>query len=476
MQPDITFPMTFCREELDQIRKAMFRILEEVGIAVLNDNLREKLKLLHFKVNEKRVCIGQKSVEDFLEREQMGNGQPSEQEPGSMARKDKPLTLRVNDYIQNIHDLKTDKIVPFATESLIEMVMLLDVLYERGIVTSSPGLPLDVSAPLQPIFQYWIAASYSRQGRQPVDPKTFKSFPYIREMSEVLGYPLKKLDVWVISPLTLGGESLEAVLYYADQLEVVKVANMGSIGSTLPIKIGDAFAVSLAEVIGSSILLREVLDIPLIWESFICPTDFRSAAIVIGSPESMLLDFLSTQVNSFMHGKMGYRSLSHSMMTMAKLPGAQSCAEKASAITAGVLYGKREFKYGGSLALDEAFSAEQLLYDLEIKDHAERIVRGMKSDCDPGRCITDVKEGLQQGTFLGLDSTLGSFREVFWDPILFERNSLSSWKTQGERGIRDRSREMVDQLVHQHEYRLNRDMQREIDKILDRARNEFLAY
>jgi trimethylamine:corrinoid methyltransferase-like protein len=461
MQPEETIPIALPREELDQIRETMFRILEEIGITVLNDNLREKLNHLHFRVNDKSVYIEQGMVRDFLELERSCNSQLYRQRPWSVAAEDKPFTLRVNDYIQNIHDLKTDQIVPFTTESLIEMAMLLDVLHDRGVVTSPPGLPSDVSAPFGPVLQYWVAASYSRQGRRPVDPKTLKSFPYIREMSEVLGYPLKKLDVWVISPLTLGGESLEAVLYYADQLEFVKVANMGSIGSTLPIKIGDAFAVSLAEVIGSTILLREVLDIPFTWDTYICPTDFRSAAMVIGSPESMLLDLLTAQVNGFMHGQMGHPSPCHSMMTMAKLPGAQSCAEKASAMTAGVIYGQREFKYGGSLALDEVFSAEQLLYDLEIKDHAQRLARGMKGDCDPGRCLSDIKEALYQGTFLGLDSTLDSFRKYFWDPRLFERNSLSSWKTQGRRGIRDRSREMV-----------RADMQRQVDKILDRAKNE----
>jgi trimethylamine:corrinoid methyltransferase-like protein len=472
MQGEETFPIALPREELDQIRESMFRILEEVGITVLNDKLREKLKNLNFSVNDKRVCIEQRTVRDFLELESSYNGQLYRKRSWSVAAEEGPFTLRVNDYIQNIHDLKTNQIVPFTTDSLIQMTMLLDVLHDRGVVTSPPGLPPDVSAPLGPVLQYWVAASYSRQGRWPVDPKTMKSFPYIREMSEVLGCPLKDLDVWVISPLTLGGESLEAVLYYADQLEFVRVANMGSIGSTLPIKIGDAFAVSLAEVIGSTILLREVLDIPLIWDTYVCPTDFRSAAMVIGSPESMLLELLTAQVNSFMHGQMGNPSPCLSIMTMAKLPGAQSCAEKASAMTAGVLYGQREFKYGGSLALDEVFSAEQLLYDLEIKDHAQRIAGGMKGDCDPGRCLTDVKEAIYQGTFLGLDSTLDSFRKYFWDPKLFERNSLSSWKTQGGRGIRDRSREMVRKLIRQHEFGLDRDVQRQVDKVLDRAKNE----
>ncbi len=38
-----------------------------------------------------------------------------------------------------------------------------------------------------------------------------------------------------------------------------------SLGSTLPMNVGDAFAVSLAEVVGSAILLTEVVSVPLHW-------------------------------------------------------------------------------------------------------------------------------------------------------------------------------------------------------------------
>jgi len=54
----------------------------------------------------------------------------------------------------------------------------------------------------------------------------------ILEMSEALGYPLRTLDVWVVSPLTLGGESLDAVLLYGKELDdstvmVLKFLNNG---------------------------------------------------------------------------------------------------------------------------------------------------------------------------------------------------------------------------------------------------------
>ena len=345
-------PQAFSRDELCRIEEAVSQILKNIGIHVMVDSLLDKLEKMGFGLRGSRVCVEPKIVKEFLYEERERNGKQYGLEP--TISRNKPLTVGINDYIQNIHNIETDSVAPFTTESLIKATKLLDVLHDRGVISGSPGLPGDVPGPLQPVLQYWIAATYGRQGKYPMDPKYVKSFPFIREMSEVLGHPLKTPDIWVISPL--------------------------------PVNIGDAFAVSMAEVIGSTILFREVLNVSLSWKSFFSPTDFRSAAMVIGSPESILLGILSGQVNAFMHGRRWHPEMAHCMMTMAKLPGTQSCAEKVSGLTAGAIFGQREFKYGGSLSLDEVFSAEQLLYDLEIKDHVQKIVEFNAGGCNPDRC------------------------------------------------------------------------------------------
>jgi trimethylamine:corrinoid methyltransferase-like protein len=463
----------FSRDDLCRVEEAVCQILNKIGIHVMDDILRDKLEKIGYRSKGKRICVDPKSVQEFLEEERERNGRQYGLEP--KISRNKPLTVGINDYIQNIHNCETDSIEPFTTQSLIKATKFLDVLYDRGVISGSPGLPSDVPAPLQPVLQYWIAATYARHGKHPMDPKYVKSFPFMREMSEVLGYPLKTLDVWVISPLTLGGNSLESVLCHADKLETVRVSNMGSIGSTLPVNLGDAFAVSVAEVIGSTILLREVLNVSLSWRSFFLPTDFRSAAMVIGSPESILLGILSGQVNAFMQGRRWYPEMAHCMMTMAKLPCAQSCAEKASGMTAGAILGQSEFVYGGSLSLDEVFSAEQLIYDLEIRDHVQRIIDFNAEACNTERCIEDVRGAIEQGSFLGLESTLNSFRNYFWDPLLFERSALNTWKLQGEPKMRKKTRNMIEELSLQHEYELEPDLQKAIDRIFNRAKTEFVS-
>ena len=155
------------------------------------------------------------------------------------------------------------------TEKLIEATKLLDVLSLSG----PPGCPTDVPPPLQPIVQYWVAVNYSRHGRGSVDPKSLETLPYIMEMAEVLGNPLRSLPVYVFTPLTLCSESLKCVLKFKDKLSSVGVSDMSSLGCTTPINIGDAFALCIAEVVGAAILLREIIDLPIHWSVRLCPID-----------------------------------------------------------------------------------------------------------------------------------------------------------------------------------------------------------
>ncbi len=467
------FPLkVFSRNQLEKIEKAMLRILGEVGIAVKNEELLHVLRKKGFKVNGERVFVERGPVMSFLEDERKRSRSELQKNRDDPSGDEAPFQLYTNDYVQNVHDPATDSIVAFSMESLIEATKLLDVLQDRGIASSPPGLPGEISPSIQPVYQYWVAATYSRQGRRPMDPKTLKSIPYVREMSEVLGHPLRTLDVWVVSPLVLGGESLDAVLQYGDQLDSIGVGNMAGIGSTLPIHVGDAFAVSLAEVIGSTVLLREILTTDLHWHTGFHPTDFQSGAMVIGSPESTLFRLLHDQVDAYFRGLEWNPKMWGSIMSMAKLPGAQACCEKTSMMTLSALFGQRDLYYAGSLALDEVYSNEQLLYDIEIKDHVSRLVQGMEDDCDPARCLSDVQEGIREGSFFGLDTTVETFRETYWDPVLFERNTLGVWKAQGSKSIRERTQKMIRELLMKHEYQLEADLQREIDIIRDRARDE----
>ena len=89
--------------------------------------------------------------------------------------------------------------------------------------------------------------------------------------------------------------------------------------------------------------------------------------------------------------------------------------------------------------------------------------------------LDDIRGALEEGSFLGLESTLNSFKEYFWDPLLFERSALSTWISQGELKMRKKACDMIQDLYRHHEYELEEDLHTAIDRILDKAKIEFAS-
>ena len=343
-QPFIVQRSPFFRKvQLEHIEEAVFCILERVGIAILGEEMLEQFRSLGFKSRDNRIFIGRRRVSEFLDAERKKNGNKFSENPLSVDPSSHKISVYMIEYAQWIHDLDTDKIVPLDTERLIEATKLLDVLSISG----HAGYPTDVPPPLQPAMQYWVSAVYSRHGRGRVDAKSHEALPYIMEMGEVLGNPLQSLPIYVFSPLTLGSESMRCVLEIKDRISRVHIGNMPSLGCTAPINVGDAFALSVAEVVGAAILLEEIIDLDVSWEIELLPIDLRTLAMVFGSPENFLLQLATSEVNAYFHGTEWYPAAGN-IHTNAKIPGAQSCAEKMSLMTAGALLGARNF---GSVGL-----------------------------------------------------------------------------------------------------------------------------
>ncbi len=458
-------------DQLQRIEEAMLRILGEVGIAVRDDDLLAQLASRGFTTRDSRAFIESGQVREFLEDERTGNGNRFSTGPELPGPLDSQITLSVLAYAQNVHDIDTDRIVPWTTDRLIELTKLMHVLAGKGVAPTVPGYPLDVPTPLQHLVQYWIAANYCENAVRPAYVKSHRSLPYFMDMADVMGDPVRYVSIYVATPLTLGSEGLRSALECQDRLEFVTVGNMASLGCTTPINAGDACALLAAEVIGSAMLLGEVLSIPVRWNMRLCPADLRTMAMVLGSPEDLLLQFLNAEVNAFFHGTR-WSPAAGGIHTSAKLPGPQSCAEKAGMMTAGALLGQRSFGIAGSLSLDEIFSPEELLYDIEIRNHVQRLVAGMDASCDVDRCLADVKEGVAQRSFAGLDSTLHAYREQYWHPSLYERDFLQQWEKQGAVTIRCRAHATIRELISRHDYELAPRLRAELDAILTRARHD----
>jgi trimethylamine:corrinoid methyltransferase-like protein len=432
---------------------------------------RDRLQAAGLGVHGERVCFEPRVVDEYVAEVQRQNAGPAGGDPAT----DRGcLTLSASSYSLFVHDLRTDRVEPYTTDSLVEMTRLIDNLAGDGVYGAPPGIPTDVHPDLQPVAQYRIAALNARQGATPVDPTSARTVRYLFEMADVMGSPMTGLPVYIPTPLRLGGESLEVVMACLDRLEHISVGSMPSTGTSAPVHPFGALALATAEVIGGAIAVRILTGKPVSFWVNIFPTNLREGAMVFGSPENMLFQMLAADY-SRIYGRRGNGGSEKpggpdNIHVMAKLPDGQSASEKAAIMMLGASLGARHFSCAGTLSLDEIFSPVQLLLDCEIRDWVQRAVRGLWLGEEAVEdWLDEIRAGIERG-FIGLDSTLDHYKQHTWYPKRFLRGAIGPWLEAGQPHLATRLKQEAQRRIAAHDFELDAARRREIERIYAAAR------
>jgi trimethylamine--corrinoid protein Co-methyltransferase len=277
------------------------------------------------------------------------------------------------------------------------------------------------------------------------------------------------LGLWIVSPFTATTEELEIIEAFQGRGLPLWVATMPVAGTTAPIFMPGAYVQSVAELLAGLALIYLLADGAPVYCSIIdsiraYPFDMRYATFVYGSPEDLLATLIQIQLNAFY----GIPVVAKSLLTTSKLPDAQAGAEKAAHTLAAALAGARMFTCAGLLAVDEIFSAEQLVIDNEIVQYARRVCEGYELS-DRTLAVDAIEEVGPGGHFLEHETTLSHYREATWEPGLFIHTSLRQWEERGCQILADRARAIARQRIADHGYELDPEVQRDLEAIYRRA-------
>lgn len=427
------------QEELQAIHLAALQVLEEVGIAARHPGLRGLLagrQGLSFR--EGRLHLAPSLVQshvDAYRAERLAQPAPP---PGDA------ITLGTSCCAHYVVDLETDAVRPAVWQDAVQAIQLAEAMHDEGVTSSVPVVPQDVPPQMQALAEFLLSARYCRGGGQFVAPCSLEGLEYIYRMHQALGQPFD-LPLFIVSPLQIDGDSLEAVLHFLGRAQSLSASSMPIRGVSAPIHLVGGFVQSLAESLAGLVILKEIAPgAPVSFGLDSFAFDMRETSISYGSPEMNLADMLKREIAAY-YG-MGHAS-TRSIRSMAKRPGVQAVAEKAASAMAGALAGSRHFFGGGQLAVDEVFSLEQLAIDREITDYAQHLVQG----CDVGPdelSIEIIRQAVAAGgDFLGHPSTAASHRRAFWSPRLFEHSMVKAWQERGEPEARAAARARVRQRL-----------------------------
>jgi trimethylamine--corrinoid protein Co-methyltransferase len=459
-------PIRFRREPLispdesARIHQLALSILSDIGMQIHHDAARACLEKAGFRCDGERVFFDPPVVETYVDEMRHAiTGRPTEPEPPDDGR----LSLSVSSYSLWVQDLDSGEIVPYTTGRLVEMTRLIDSLTDDRVYGVPPGIPLDVHPHLHAIAQYRIAALNSRQGVSPCDPTSAATVNYLFDMAEVMGHPIRGLPVYLPSPLRLGGESLDVVLACLNRLDHISVSSMPSTGANAPLHPFGALALAAAELMGGMVALRLLTGKPVTFHVGIFPFDLRQGAQVFGSPENLRYQMLCADFNRF-YGWPPSRGPGNTHV-MSKLPDSQAAADKAAIMAWGAALGQRHFGAAGTLSLDDIFSAEQLLVDVEIRDWVQAAITGPWLGEDAvNDWLAEIEAGVNR-SFVGLDSTLDYYKAQTWYPRRFERGAVGGWIARGRPLLSERLLEEARRRIAAHEFELDADRRREVERI-----------
>jgi len=278
------------------------------------------------------------------------------------------------------------------------------------------------------------------------------------------------------SPLKIDTRScdvLEEALSYGFP---VNFAPMPILGATAPMTPAGAAIVAAAEILGGMTATSLVNpDVYYFSTSITGEMDMKTTQVCYGTPAAILTDAALHQLFRRRYG------LVHNVepgYVEARVPGLQ----------AAFLKTYRQMAFGSTVslplsigALDNgaAFSPTQDMLDLEMNEAIYRFARGLEVNDDT--CAVDLINDLlfcEHGTYLESEHTLSHFRQVGWNPRLFDRSYFDHTQPApcGDERILQQAEQAWRQFVaNQPAPALDPAFRRELDRIVTAAKKELLV-
>ena len=234
-----------------------------------------------------------------------------------------------------------------------------------------------------------------------------------------------------ISPLMLDRDAAEVLVALAQRRLPCTIIPMPLSGVSAPVSAVGNVIVANAEIIGVMVGVRAVVPEAVVGGGVISGImDMRTGGASFSAPEAIRQDLMLAQLHRERYGfdlgiGTGY--------TDAVVPGVQASAEKAAKFAAAASFGCHNYPVG-LLDGGRTFCPEEALIDLEIAEIVDRQF-SCDGEVDAGQMAAVIREAGIGGSYLGLDHTLEHFREAFWQPAVFSRDSSAQVETDTSRTL-----------------------------------------
>jgi len=442
------------QDQKEEIHRSSLRILERSGVVVHEEQALRLLKEAGCSVDpDHRVLMPERVVSQALrtvpEKIEIYDrtGAPA------MSLEERKAHFGTGSDTPNVIDFETGNRRPAVLSDVKRAARLADALDNVDFIMS---LGLAGDCPVDRTDRYHFAAMMENSSK----PIMFTAWSLqglqdIFEMAAVVAGGVEQVCrrpflihyAMAIAPFVHPKESIEKVLFCAENQIPVEYHSVDIGGSTAPATLAGSFVQGNARML-SGLVIHQLKSpgAPLIVDTSVVFLDMQTMASPYMSPEILLASIMNKEMALY------YRipTFAKAGAGDAKILDQQAGVEIGMTILNEYLIGNNLIHDMGYLEMGMTGSLESLVICDEVVSFAKRFGRGI--DLSPEHLALDVIEEVgPTGNYLTHDHTLKHFREEFWFPKLMDHNNHDAWVKQGSRSLFDRAHEKVEQLLARHE-------------------------
>ena len=252
----------------------------------------------------------------------------------------------------------------------------------------------------------------------------------------------------VISPMRYGEDAVDvtyACLAHNIPLSCITAAQSGA---TAPATLAGFLAQSLAETLGSLLMVHAIKPgHPMVFSNWPLVVDLRTGAFAGGGGEITVLNAASAQLSNWL----GLPSGVAASMTDAKAIDAQYGVEKGmTSLAAALAGGNLIYESSGMTASLLGASFEAFLLDDEMHSATYRVLRGIEVSEENLGFDAICTAVLGEGHFLGGSHTLSAMERDYFYPALADRDQPRTWEEKGAEDAWSRAREKARDVLRTH--------------------------
>jgi trimethylamine---corrinoid protein Co-methyltransferase len=273
----------------------------------------------------------------------------------------------------------------------------------------------------------------------------------------------------VNSPRLLDDAMADGLIAMAECGQPVTITPFTLMGAMTPVTLAAALAQQNAEALFGVVLTQLVNPgAPVMYGAFTSNVDMRSGAPAFGTPENTKANIIAGQL-ARRYG-LPYRTSNANASNVVDLQAAYETGMS----TWGAVLGGANMIYHAAGWLEGGLTAsyEKLILDVEILQNMVEFLRPIPFDQDDlgFDAISEVPTG---GHFFGIPHTMARYETAFYRPLLADWRNYENWSLAGAKDAAERATELWQQALAEYEEPvLDPAIREELEAYMARRREE----